>query len=162
MKHLTFVCFVVTMACSNLARATDPPQRHGATRPLKVIQPDQAVPAKQDKMIAPEQLKPATRASRKPATQTPRRPPARRAVYQQLDDQAVRGEAPAIYAPQLAPRIDVAPAPAQAPAPPVTLNCVGAACLDAGGGSYRGGVGTSLINPQGRICNNNGITVQCH
>ncbi|UUZ50026.1 hypothetical protein LP420_08235 [Massilia sp. B-10] len=29
------------------------------------------------------------------------------------------------------------------------------------GGAYKGGVGNALIGPDGKLCSNNGITVQC-
>jgi hypothetical protein len=93
----------------------------------------------------------------KPAAEVPHKKSKRRAVYQQFDEIPMRTVPPPVYAPQLTPRIDPTPVP-----PPVTINCVGAACTDGNGGSYRGGVGTSLISPQGRICNNNGLTVQCY
>lgn len=123
------------------AWATDPPPRAGATP--RVEKPDAKPDAK------PDEARPSV-------PQPARKKPRRRAVYQQFDDIPMRTPSTAVYAPQLTPRIDPTPVP-----PPTTLNCVGAACSDANGGSYRGGVGTSLISPQGRICNNNGITVQC-
>lgn len=117
------------------ARAAEPPPRAGATPPKAEVKPDGAT-----KPVAPQA----------------RKKPKRRAVYQHFDEPSMRTPPTAVYAPQLTPRIDPTPVP-----PPTTLNCVGATCSDANGGSYRGGVGTSLIGPQGRICNNNGITVQC-
>lgn len=152
-KLLTSALLSVTLAWSGTAWATDPPPRYGATRQARP-----AVPARP----AAERLDPATAATDKidparPDTEASRKKPKRRAVYQQFDDIPTRLEPSAVYAPKLSPRIDPTPVP-----PPTTLNCVGAACTDASGGSYRGGVGTSLISPQGRICNNNGITVQCY
>jgi hypothetical protein len=82
-------------------------------------------------------------------------PAKRRAVRQVLDDD-VRPAAPAtVAAPALA-----RPMPGVPPAP-VTLNCMGSTCTDANGGRYNGGIGTTLIGPQGQLCNDNGMTVQC-
>lgn len=150
MKTLTSAFLVASLTVSSAVWATDPPQRVGATRPVKTDEPGKTVPAEQP--VADEKADAA-----KPAAQATSKKPKRRAVYQHFDEIPVRTMPPQVYAPQLTPRIDPAPVP-----PPVTLNCVGAACSDSNGGSYRGGVGTSLISPQGRICNNNGLTVQCY
>lgn len=153
MKILTSALLSATLAWSGAAWATDPPPRYGATRQAKPVVPAKPAAEKVDPAgTAPDKAEPA-----KPEAQTPRTKPKRRAVHQQLDDIPTRLEPSAVYAPKLSPRIDPTPVP-----PPTTLNCIGAACTDASGGSYRGGVGTSLISPQGRICNNNGITVQCY
>lgn len=82
-------------------------------------------------------------------------PVKRRAVRQVLDDD-VRPVAPAtVQAPAIAQ-----PMPGVAPAP-ITINCMGGTCTDANGGRFNGGVGTTLISPQGKLCSNNGLTVQC-
>jgi hypothetical protein len=82
-------------------------------------------------------------------------PVKRRAVRQVLDDD-VRPVAPA----QLAPPALARPMPDVAPAP-VPANCMGGSCSDPNGGRFNGGVGTTLISPQGKLCSNNGMTVQC-
>jgi hypothetical protein len=122
------------MVCNN-AWATEPPPRVGATR-------DEAKPAA------------------KPAPATPQKKPAkRRSVRQTLDD----APAPVVYSPRLTPAAPVGVQPLPSPlAPPQILNgCPSGACTDAAGAHYHGGVGTTLLSPQGRMCSNNGITVQC-
>jgi hypothetical protein len=83
------------------------------------------------------------------------KPVKRRAVRQVLDDD-VRPAAPATVPPPAIAR----PMPGVPPAP-VTLNCMGSTCTDASGGRFNGGVGTTLISPSGKLCSNNGMTVQC-
>lgn len=116
----------------NAARASEPPPRVGAVR-------GEVAPVK------------------KPA---PKKAPAKRRAVRQID-----GDTPAAPAPAPTPARDMAiprpmPSPV-APGPAVLNGCDGPACLDAGGGRFNGGVGTTLISPQGRLCNNNGMTVQC-
>ncbi len=97
----------------------------------------------------------------KPGAEAPAKKPAkRRAVRQVLDDDVRPVAPPAVYAPQMTPPLSAQPVPGSAPGP-VNLNCVGSTCTDANGGRFNGGVGTTLISPQGKLCNNNGITVQC-
>lgn len=158
MKSTALAILVATLGFSASAWATDPPPRVGATKPLPAAEQAKA----KDKEKQKDKLK--DEATAKPG---PAKKPQRRAVYQQFDELPMRTPPTAVYAPTLTPRDDIArdrllPRVDPTPAPPVTINCVGAACSDASGGSYRGGVGTSLINQDGRICNNNGITVQCH
>jgi hypothetical protein len=89
-----------------------------------------------------------------------KKPIKRRAVRQVLDDD-IRPAAPAaVYAPTLTPPVAERPVHGVPPGP-VNLNCVGATCTDSTGGRFNGGVGTTLISPQGKLCNNNGLTVQC-
>ncbi|QYF94025.1 hypothetical protein KY495_01955 [Massilia sp. PAMC28688] len=147
MKHLTSAFLLASLAMTSAAWATDPPQRVGSTRPVPADEPGKTVPA--EPPVADDKKEPGKQAAPKK--------PRRRAVYQHFDEIPMRTVAPPVYAPQLTPRIDPTPVP-----PPVTINCVGASCIDGNGGSYRSGVGTSLISPEGRICNNNGITVQCY
>lgn len=100
-------------------------------------------------------------ATPKPAPDTPKKKPAkRRAVRQHLDDTP----APVNYSPRPTPAAPVGVQPLQSPVapPPQILNgCPGGACTDATGARYHGGVGTTLLSPEGRVCSNNGITVQC-
>ena len=67
------------------------------------------------------------------------KPAKRRAVEQRLDGMP----------PSAAPPSVVQPMPQPIPSP------------QAQGGNYKGGVGTTLIGPQGKVCSDNGITVQC-
>lgn len=147
MKLLTSAFFVATLGLSTAAWATDPPPRVGATRPAA------AVPA-QPKAMTEEQVAAARKKLK------------RRAVYQHFDEIPMRTMPPAPYGPRLATdgTAPISPLPRTElnPSPPVILNCVGSACQDANGGSHRGGVGTTLMSPAGRICVDNGLTVQCH
>jgi hypothetical protein len=128
------------LLCSN-AWATEPPPRVGAV-------PDRAAP------VAKPPAKPAATPARKPLK--------RRAVRQILDDDIVRRPAPPVLVAPLAPPVGVQPQPWTLPPGPQVLNgCNGGACTDASGARYQGGVGTTLLSPQGRVCSNNGITVQC-
>ena len=101
----------------------------------------------------PAQVKPAPQA-------TVKKPVPRRPVRQVLDDD-VRPAAPtALYVPS-PPRAPAEGAIHGVPPAPANLNCMGGACIDSGGGRFQGGVGTTLISPQGKLCNHNGMTVQC-
>jgi hypothetical protein len=91
--------------------------------------------------------------------ESPKKPPKRRAVRQMLDDEVRPANGPALQAPGLPPPA-ITPAPGVPPSP-VILNCVGGSCTDRNGGRFNGGVGSSLISPEGKLCNNNGMTVQC-
>jgi hypothetical protein len=144
---LILVMLSSALVCSN-AWGTTPPPRVGAL-------PDPATPA-------------ATPAA-KPAAVPAKKPVKRRAVRQILDDD------PLVYGPRLRSSVGVQPLPSPVPTPPgvqsvpypvapapqVLNGCAGGACTDASGARYQGGVGTTLLSPQGRLCNDNGITVQC-
>ncbi|HEY0062977.1 MAG TPA: hypothetical protein VGC21_12715 [Telluria sp.] len=81
---------------------------------------------------------------------TPQKPPVkRRAVRQIVDGMPARAPAPELRVAPLPPAVPQAVLPQPVPSPQA---------LD---GSYQGGVGNALIGPQGRVCSNNGITVQC-
>ena len=112
--------------------------------------------------VGEERILPKKPADPKSVEQTPaKKPVKRRATRQVLDDDVRPAAPPAVYAPALTPRASALPVPGVAPGP-VNINCVGGTCTDANGGRYNGGVGTSLISPQGRLCVDNGLTVQCH
>ena len=116
--------------------------------------------------VGEQPILPKKPAAAKPDEQAPaKKPVKRRAVRQVMDDDvrpAARPTAPStVYAPALTPRDSALPVPGAASGP-VNINCVGGTCTDANGGRYNGGVGTTLISPQGRLCNDNGLTVQCH
>jgi hypothetical protein len=90
--------------------------------------------------------------------------PRRRAVP------AIIGSMPAPSAPQaygpvlheLAPQTTMpAPAPAGLPPPATITGCIGNQCNDTSGKSYQTGVGNTALDPNGRLCNRNGQTVQC-
>jgi hypothetical protein len=122
------------------AWATEPPPRAGAVR---------------------DEVKPAPPA--RPGKETPNKKPAKRRAVHQIIDGMPAPAPPQAYGPTLNPAPAIAQ-PMASPVPPgpaIGNGCTGPACLDAGGGSYKGGVGTTLISPQGRLCSNNGMTVQC-
>lgn len=162
MKCLTAAFVVSMLGCAPGAWATDPPPRVGATRLAPPAGPARQPAASGQPVAAPAaQARPLT-----DAELAARNKPKRRAVYQQFDEIPMRNTPPAPYGPQLRPEGQFSSLPLPRtelnPAPPVILNCVGSACTDAQGGSYRGGVGTTLMSPQGRLCVDNGLTVQCH
>jgi hypothetical protein len=74
--------------------------------------------------------------------------PKRRAVRQ-----IVEGMPPRAAPPELA-----VPAPPSVPAPVLPQPLPSPQTQD---GNYKGGVGNALIGPGGKLCSNNGITVQC-
>ena len=96
--------------------------------------------------------------------QEPKQPVKRRAVPLVID--SMPGPTPpAAYGPVLTPQTttpvppSITPAPSTAPA--IINRCDSGGCTDTNGVRYNGGVGTTLLGPQGRVCHNNGITVQC-
>lgn len=136
------------MVCNN-AWATDPPPRVGATRSEPAVAPK--VPPKVPPK-APPQAEPAAQ------PHAPGKKPVKRRCTRQIPYEM----APVTAPPVSAPRLNPAPAGA-APLPsPLILNgCPGAGCTDSSGARYQGGVGNTLLGPDGRACSNNGITVQC-
>ncbi len=113
-------------------------------------------------LVGEEKIVPKKPADAKPAPDAPaKKPVKRRAVRQVLDDDVRPAAPPTVYAPKLAPHDSALPIHG-VPPPPTTLNCVGATCTDANGGRFNGGVGSALISPQGKLCVDNGLTVQCH
>lgn len=109
-----------------------------ATDPPPRVGADKAAVAKPAKARA---------AKRKPAS-APRAAPARRAVRQLGDGMPARAAPSALAAPAL-------PAVPQ-PAVPQPI-----ASPQATDSQYKGGVGNALIGPNGRVCSDNGVTVQC-
>ena len=110
--------------------------------------------------VGEERILPKKPGDAKPVPSAPAKAPVkRRAVRQVLDDDVRPAAPPTVYVPQLTPPPSM-PVPGVAPSP-LILNCVGATCTDPSGRRYNSGVGTTLIGPQGRLCNDNGLTVQC-
>lgn len=138
LKPVLLSAILVTSMLGNIAAASERPPRVGEEKIL---------PKK------PQHAAPASAASAKT-------PVKRRAVRQILDDDIRPAAPPAVYAPTLT-RPAAQPQIHGVPPPPATLNCIGGACTDSSGGRFNGGVGTTLISPQGKLCNNNGLTVQC-
>ncbi len=137
-KPMLLSALLGSMLLGNAVQATERPPRLG-----------------EEKIVAktPAQAKPG-------AEVTAKKPVKRRAVRQVLDDDVRPAAPPAAYSPQMTPPLSAQPVPGVAPGP-VNLNCVGGTCSDTNGGRFNGGVGTTLISPQGKLCNNNGMTVQC-
>lgn len=118
--------------------------------------------------VGEQPIVPKKPADAKPAPETTQKPPVkRRAVRQQLDDDirplpTVPSAAPSVhYGPRLTPPGTATPATPGVPPAPILPNCIGDSCRDPNGGRFNGGVGTTLISPEGKLCNNNGMTVQC-
>lgn len=88
---------------------------------------------------------PSAKAADPAAPAKPR--PKRRAVRQITDGMPVRAAPPEL----------AVPAPPSVPAPALPQPV---ASPQADGGAYKGGVGNALIGPDGKLCSNNGITVQ--
>lgn len=138
---LTLLILSSALLCGP-AWATEPPARAGAVRD----EPKAAQPAK-------------------PGKEAPKKKPAKRRAVHQIIDGMPAPTPPQAYGPTLNPY--PAPGIPQPMASPVPLGpaigsgCTGPVCLDANGGSYKGGVGTTLLSPQGKLCSNNGMTVQC-
>jgi hypothetical protein len=85
----------------------------------------------------------------KPSQDTAKKPPLkRRAVRQQQEGMPVRPAPPAL----------AMPAPPAVPPPALPQPIPTPQTQD---GSYKSGVGNALIRPQGKLCSDNGITVQC-
>ena len=53
------------------------------------------------------------------------------------------------------------PLPQTIPGPVRMNSCDGAGCTDVNGNRFNGGVGTTLIGPQGQLCNKGLVNAQC-
>lgn len=88
----------------------------------------------------------------------PKKAPQKRRAVTQVIEGTPRIAAPRPSAPS--PILTLPPAP-PSPGPAPIMRCDGGGCVDASGTRYNGGVGTTLLSPQGKLCNKNGVTVQC-
>ncbi len=62
---------------------------------------------------------------------------------------------PSSAAPAAAPRVAT-------PAPPPTIGtCDSGGCWDTGGNRYNGGANGTFLNGSGRLCQRNGVSMQC-
>ncbi len=134
------------------------PVRKGEPPSEKSVAPAKGSQAPSEKIVEPDKTEPAkgnpTKDERKKA------PIKRRAVHQIVDGMPA-SRPPISYGPVLTPPSPL-PMPGVTPTSPVPLgSCVGGSCTDTGGTRYNGGVGTTLLSPSGRLCNNNGATVSC-
>ncbi len=150
-RHWVLVAVLCSAGwASATAGATEPPPRPGATPFPPAAEADADVKAAPPKPDAQKK----DPSAKKPA-------PRRRAVYQQFDRPLMT--TPPVGAQPLPTPIPT-PAPVQVVPGPTTFipnGCLGGNCNDPGGNRYQGGVGTTLIGPQGKLCSNNGVTVQC-
>ena len=104
--------------------------------------------------------KPAVEAPAKPVPPPNRKPIKRRSVQQVIEP------TPPIvtegYRPTLVVRPPaVLPSPAQAQRQPRLNSCDAGGCTDTSGARYNGGVGNTLIGPQGQLCAKGIVGAQC-
>jgi len=90
----------------------------------------------------------AVKGETKPVSPPKKKPVKRRAVRQLPEGIPPSVLPPPIYRPPSAAPPLVRPQPLPVPSSQI-------------GNDYKGGVGTTLLSPEGRLCNNNGMTVQC-
>jgi hypothetical protein len=96
--------------------------------------------------------------ARQPCRTAPaQRPMPRRPVPQIVEPMPSRAAPPRVAVPPLPPS-----APLRAPSPPQPLgNCGAGGCYDAGGAWQGNGVGNTTVAPNGKLCQRNGIWLQC-
>ena len=104
--------------------------------------------------------KPAAEAPAKPAPPPNRKPTKRRSVQQVIEP------TPPIVTEGYRPTLIVRPPavlPSRSPAQPQPrINSCGAGgCTDTSGARYNGGVGNTLIGPQGQLCTRGVVNAQC-
>ena len=156
----TLISLIVLGAAT--AHATERPPRAGETAAEHTQVASPAPARAQDPDPAAEQPTRPARAAGKHA-----QPPVKRRSVQMTVDGMPATAPPAVYAPTLTPQLPmpgvVSPSPVvRAPDRPVFMNsCDAGGCTGTDGMRYNGGVGTTLIGPQGKACHNNGTTVQC-
>jgi hypothetical protein len=91
----------------------------------------------------------------------PKRAPAKRRSVQQVVEPTPRiGTAAPSYGPVLTPRAPAA-LPEPLPAPVRTNGCDAGGCNDTNGQRYNGGVGNTLLGPQGQLCTKGVVGAQC-
>jgi hypothetical protein len=114
---------------------------------------DQQLPEPAEKAApasAPSSAAPAK--ARKP------KPVKRRSVQQVIEP------TPRIVTEPYRPILEVRPPvllPQTIPGPVRMNSCDGAGCTDVNGNRFNGGVGTTLIGPQGQLCNKGLVNAQC-
>lgn len=95
-----------------------------------------------------------------PAPSKPRKPVRRRSVQQVIEP------TPRIVTEPYRPILEVRPPmplplPQTIPGPVRMQSCDGAGCTDLNGNRFNGGIGTTLIGPQGQLCNKGPVNAQC-
>ena len=102
----------------------------------------------------------ATKLAVEPCRPAPTQPSARRRDVAQVIQPMSRASAPArpyAYRPAI-----VAPTVSPAPKAPLPQNgCDAGGCRDAAGSRYNGGIGNATLGPDGKVCNRNGVWLQC-
>jgi hypothetical protein len=112
--------------------------------------PKPAPEARQEKAELP--LKPVPPPNRKPIK--------RRSVQQVVESTPRIGGATPSYGPTLTPRPPAA-SPGPLPAPVRINGCDAGGCNDTSGQRYNGGVGNTLLSPQGQLCTKGAVGAQC-
>lgn len=112
--------------------------------------PEQAPNAQQEKAGLP--LEPVMPPNRKPIK--------RRSVRQMVEPTPRIVAAPPAYGPSLNPRPPAA-LPEPLPVPGRVNGCDAGGCNDANGQRYNGGVGNTLLGPQGQLCTKGVVGAQC-
>ena len=174
-RHLLLVlaCVFEATAASACHAGTPAETRPQARQDGKQASPKEKPPKK----LAPRAGKPAPPAAparaqdgeeveQQPASP---KPPVRRAVPAVIE--SVTPARPPVYGPVLTPLPAPAgtqrpnpgvPAPSLPSGPPVLNSCDAGGCTDTSGGRFNGGVGTTLIGPQGQACVRGAAGIQCH
>lgn len=111
-----------------------------------------------DPQPQPSEQAAAVAAPAAPAPSKPRKPLKRRSVRQVIEPTPRIGAEP--YRPILEVRPPI-PLPQTIPGPVRMNSCDGAGCTDVNGNRFNGGIGTTLIGPQGQLCNKGPVTAQC-
>lgn len=91
-------------------------------------------------------------------------PPPRRKPLKRRSVQQVIEPTPRIVTEPYRPILEVrppAPLPQTIPGPVRMNSCDGASCTDVNGARFNGGIGTTLIGPQGQLCNKGLVNAQC-
>ena len=159
-RHL-FICLAILAAAPGQAQERPPRlgEQPEAARPA-------SSPARQDEKAskAPKVEQAAKDAKEVEDAKSAKKPVRRRAVPM-IVERMPGPAAPAVYGPVLAvpspAPMPAAMTPAAPPAPVFLNGCDAGGCNGSNGVRYNGGVGTTLLSPEGRLCNNNGVTVQC-
>jgi hypothetical protein len=130
------------------------------TKPVRAtikVEPDIQAPARK-----PDDAGQAPRPDKAARTDPPAKPASKRRAVQQVITPAYRP--PAVAADSVVKPTFGLPAaamPAQ-PGGPIQLNCNATGCTDANGMRCNSGVGTALIDANGRSCTRSGTTAQCN
>lgn len=113
---------------------------------------------------APADPPAAKEAAADPAAQ-PVPPPKRKPIKRRSVQQVIEPTPPIVtdgYRPTLVTRPPAAlPGTAPAPSSPRMNSCDAGGCTDTSGARYNGGVGNTLLSPQGQLCTKGVVSAQC-